>query len=352
MIEIDFIAGSKSSPTSTKSYDAIAIRFKEAVDAEPIIIVIDAGFSDIGNDIVNHLWEHYQTDKVDLMISTHPDNDHLNGLITAIQQLEVKELLVHQPDNHRSDLTGFTNLDNLQTLLAFAAERGVIISEPFTGETRFNDRVVVLGPTQDYYKALLDEQLDPAVQAAFAKTSLPRSLASIFGSLLDRAVDYLPVETLGNNGVTHPRNNSSVITLLNVGGRRYMLTGDAGIPALEAAADEYESNFGSFAQAPLTFFQAPHHGSKRNVGTDILNRILGEPNASFNPNLHGFIHAAKASRKHPSPKVTNALLRRGCKQDCLAVTNGDGKRHHHGAPEREGWSTIAPYPIYEEDDES
>jgi beta-lactamase superfamily II metal-dependent hydrolase len=176
-------------------------------------------------------------------------------------------------------------------------------------------------------------------------------LATTLANLFEQALSYLPVETLGDGGVTHPRNNSSVITLLSFKNKRYMFTGDAGIPALEYAAEAYETTFGDFATTPLTFFQAPHHGSKRNVGKTILNRILGHPSAAHNDNFHGFIHAAKASVKHPSPKVTNALIRRGCQLDYLAVTNGQTKWHHSGSPEREGWSSFAPYPILAEDEE-
>lgn len=351
MLDIDFVAGSNSDPASSSSYDAITIRFKDDTDQEQKVIVIDGGFSDIGNDVVNHINEHYGTNKVDLMISTHPDSDHLNGLISAIQQLEVQELLIHQPDKYQDDLSEFTNLDNLNTLLAFAADEGIAITDPYTGLSRFDGRITILGPTEWYYKQLLDEQLDPEVKAAFARQRTPSVLATTLANLFDKAISYLPIETLGDGGVTHPRNNSSVITLLDFRNKRYMFTGDAGIPALEYAAEEYEATFGSFAAAPLNFFQAPHHGSKRNVGKTILNRILGHQGAVHNDNFHGFIHAAKASAKHPSPKVTNALMRRGCQQKNLAVTNGLTKWHHSNSPERVGWSSIAPYPILSEDDD-
>lgn len=349
MLDIDFVAGSNSDPDSTSSYDAITLRFKEDGDENQIVVVIDGGFSDTGNDVVNHLAKHYGTDKVDLMISTHPDRDHLNGLITAIQQLEVKELWIHQPDTHTDDLSEFTNLDNLNTLLAFAEDQGVTITEPFAGTSNFGGRILALSPTNEYYEELLREQLDPEVKAAFASSGTANRFASAISNLFERALTHLPIETLGNGGKTHPRNNSSVITLLSYNSKRYMFTGDAGIPALEAAADCYESNFGEFSNAPLAFFQAPHHGSKRNVGADILNRILGQHGQPHNPNFHAFIHAAKASTKHPSPKVTNALIRRGCKQDSLAVTQGFTKHHSHNSPDREGWSSITPYPILPEE---
>jgi len=350
MVEIDFLSGSESDPKSTSSYDAIVARFQEQQDEEQKVIVIDAGFADIGNDVVNFLADTYSTDKVDLMISTHPDRDHLNGLVTAIQQLNVTELLIHQPRKYRSNLTGFTNLDNLDDLLAFAESQGVVVTDPYTGLSRFNGRLRILGPTEDFYKNCLEAQFDPEVQAQFAQH--PSPLASLLGSLervASQVLSHLPIETLGNDGKTHPRNDSSVITVLTLDGHRHMLTGDAGIPALVQAADYYEASYGSFAENPLCMYQIPHHGSKHNSGKAILSRILGDHGTPHNPDHHVLISAAKASKKHPSPKVTNAVIRRGTKQDNLGVTNGGSLCHHHNATVRRGYGPITPYPILAED---
>jgi beta-lactamase superfamily II metal-dependent hydrolase len=350
MLDIDFVAGSARDPESTSSYDAIAIRVKEAVDSEQKVIVIDGGFSDVGDDIVNVVNEYYGTNVVDVMISTHPDKDHLNGLVTAIQQLDVKELWVHQPDQYKDDLSDFSNIDNLRTLLAFATEKGVIVKDPYTGVSQLDGRLMVLGPTEDYYKQLLDEQLNPEVQAFFAnRGNTNRIREALFGAV-DRfaALTHLPIETLGDGNKTQPRNNSSVITLLRYNSRAYLFTGDAGIPALEFAADEYEALTGGFDLAPLSFFQAPHHGSRHNLGKTVLSRILGHPDQPYNPEVRVYIHAAGASTKHPSPKVTNALMRRGCDPTHLVVTNGSSKHHHHNSDDR-GWGSVGPYPILEEE---
>lgn len=349
MVDIDFISGKKADPNSTSSYDAIAIRFKEAWDEEQKVVVIDGGFADTGNDIVNFIADTYGATKIDLMISTHPDTDHLNGLLTIIQQVEVGELLIHQPRTYRSDLEGFGNLDNLDSLLGYAAEQGTIVSDSYTGLSRFDDRLVILGPTEEYYKQLLHEQLDPAGKMAY---SLRKALSEASVALKDlgRALHVLPEETLGNNGVTSPRNNSSVVTLLNLAGRRLLFTGDTGIDALSQAADQYELRHGAFSTAPLHFFQAPHHGSRRNLGSALLDRIFGEVGAHHSDSHTVFIHAAKASKKHPSPKVTNALLRRGARQEKLGTTEGKSIWFNIDSEPRQGYSSINPYPILPEDE--
>lgn len=350
MIDIDFISGSNSNPESTSSYDAIVVRFRGSTDSGQRIIVIDGGFTDVGNDVVNFISQRYSASKIDLMISTHPDSDHLNGLLTIIQQMPVEELMIHQPRLHKSALDGFTNLENLDLLLGYAEAAGTVVTEPFTWINRFGAQVIVLGPTEKYYEELLAQQLDPVAKALYALRSGLVSASSVLKDVAARILSDMPSETLDDTGITSPRNNSSVVTLINVDGRRLLFTGDAGIDALEQAANTYESLFESFKASPLHFFQAPHHGSHRNLGVSILNRIFGEPGMVHSTTHSVFIHAAKASTKHPSPKITNALMRRGCQPQKLGVTNGVGLWHHYMSEPREDFSGIEPYPILEEDE--
>jgi hypothetical protein len=120
------------------------------------------------------------------------------------------------------------------------------------------------------------------------------------------------------------------------------------MPALERAADYYEYiHLGPFSSYPLSFFQAPHHGSKHNVGRTILNRMLGQRGQPYQ-DLCGFISSAKTCDDHPSPKVSNALKRRGCR---VALTEGKKIWHHHNAPERYDYSPIPQVDWLEEDDD-
>jgi beta-lactamase superfamily II metal-dependent hydrolase len=115
MLDIDFISRSDKGAATSSSYDAIALRFKEDQDESQKVVVIDGGFSETGTDLLDFIQDRYQADKIDLMISTHPDTDHLNGLVSIIQQMPVSELLIHQPRLYRADLDDFKNIDNLDS---------------------------------------------------------------------------------------------------------------------------------------------------------------------------------------------------------------------------------------------
>jgi beta-lactamase superfamily II metal-dependent hydrolase len=328
--EVDFLAVDPDG----KSGDAITARFSTPSGSEAVI-VIDGGFTEIGVDIVNHVRRWYGTSYVDLVINTHPDADHINGLKTVLEQLRVGELLIHQPRLH-----GFTETDlnpeALDDLLAVARRRGVLVTEPFAGLQRFGGALTVLGPTQAYYEELLKEQL------------MTRSLAAVLASLYRKALagarrvlPALPPETLDDTGETTPRNDTSVITQLAVDGRRLLFTGDAGIPAIDAALDYAELSY--LTSGALEFLDVPHHGSRRNLGPTVLDRLL-----NLQDSVIAFVSASDSDPKHPSPKVTNALMRRGCR---VYTTENGGKWHHSVDAPARGWPPAQPVPPLDEADD-
>jgi beta-lactamase superfamily II metal-dependent hydrolase len=113
-----------------------------------------------------------------------------------------------------------------------------------------------------------------------------------------------------------------------------LLTSDAGIPALTAAAD-YAANR-NIALDDLAFMQVPHHGSKHNVGKTILNRIKATT---------AYVSAGAKAPKHPARKVTNALIRRG---STVYKTAGTNLQHSKDSPQRCTYFDVASLPLYEQ----
>lgn len=69
-VEIDFLA-----VETAKSGDAITVRY--SVNGTTVVHVIDGGFLDTGDKVVEHLKTHYQTTYVDHVVLTHTDQDHV-----------------------------------------------------------------------------------------------------------------------------------------------------------------------------------------------------------------------------------------------------------------------------------
>jgi beta-lactamase superfamily II metal-dependent hydrolase len=348
--EADFLAVEADGVPSSRSGDAIAVRFTSASDGRQRVIVIDAGFTSVGADVVRHIKTHYSTTIVDLVISTHPDADHLNGLRTVVEELQVRELMVHMPRAHAASVVDFANLEALDGLIDAARRRGVPITEPFEGVTRFSGELRILGPSQEFYEEKLKLHLEEEAtgQGAAARAlHATKSFALAARDLLTGTLSGFPAETLGEDGDTSARNDASVITLLSVDGDRLLFTGDAGIEGLGRAADSYERNLGAFHDWPLKLLQVPHHGSRINLSPSLLNRVVGPPGAPHAA-TEAIVSSAKADPKHPSPRVTNALGRRGIP---VVATEGRGICIFSGDVRRQGWFPVEPIgPLAESED--
>ena len=68
------------------------------------MVIIDGGFQESGQDVVDHIKRFYGTTSVDAVVSTHPDQDHVNGLHVVLDELSVRELWIHKPWDHNHSL--------------------------------------------------------------------------------------------------------------------------------------------------------------------------------------------------------------------------------------------------------
>lgn len=342
--ELDFLAVGDGN----KSGDAIAMRYGNLSGprSEQTVVIIDGGTKESGQQLVDHVQTHYGTSDVDVVFSTHADNDHVSGLTVVLEGLGVKQLAMHQPWNHAPAICDLFEgrystahlTAKLQKSLSMAREvegiakrRGIPIVEPFAGAG--NQVLKVLGPSREYYQLLLaDFQATPEPAAGIA--GLFAKAGQTVSDVISYAAESLNIETLTDAGVTSSENNSSVILLVQLPTYKFLFTADAGIPALTQAADFAAAQ--GWDLSALDAWQIPHHGSKRNLGPTILNRIKGKK---------GFISVApEGEPKHPAKKITNALIRR---QTAVYATKGTGFRHHHKAPPRAGWNgSVEQIPFY------
>lgn len=311
MYEIDYLAVGEE----TKTGDAIALRFVRPDDGKYAVVVIDSGFVETGQRMVDHV-RNYYGGVVDLVVCTHPDGDHINGLTKVVEELTVRRLLVHRPANYGygAERHG-ANSAAVESLVALAVAKGVVVDDDaFAGASYFGGALQVLGPTEELYSQQL------ALQSWLAQSTLAKmeqAASKAFRRL--RSLFYDPGEhtPLTDNGGTTPRNNSSIILDLLIDGERCLFTGDAGVPALEAAADQIAALGRSGVE--LAMFDVPHHGSRHNLTSPLLDRLLG-PVSSLGRGVAIASVGAKAD-EHPRWDVANAIKRRGYPVFCTRGTN-------------------------------
>lgn len=348
--ELEFLAVGEGS----RSGDAIVISWQPR-NSPRRIVVVDGGYITTGEQIVELIRTRWKTSKVDLVLSSHPDEDHANGLLVVLQELSVAELWMHLPWEHDDGRRGLygtrfadrsldsrvaKNLDAARVLAEQAYEDGVKVVKPFTGRQAFDGVIEVVGPDPEYYEALL-----PDFRCVTESTSRSALLSKAAG-VVTRIRESLDIETLTDEGETSAENNSSVVTQLRFNGDRFLLTGDAGIPALKRVADRLDLS--GTTPEDLRLIQVPHHGSHHNVGPSVLDRLIGPRQKSDHLLRCAVVSAAPdGAPKHPNRKVTNAFRRRGSH---VWATQWKSLRYAHNAPNY-GYGPAEPLPFYAEVDE-
>ncbi len=350
--EIDFLKVG-----DTKSGDSITLRFGNLHGPrnQQSVVVVDGGYVTDGERVVEHLARYYGTDQIDILVSTHPDADHVGGLETVFESCGVGQLWMHLPWTHTTDMARLfqsgrvtdmsvrevmrRSLEAACALEAAAKREGVPIIQPFTGTQDATGSLVVLGPTQEYYRSLLPEfRCTPEAKSEIEKL-LERAMRAA-ANLAER----WNWETLTDSGDTTAENNSSVVLLLRVDGRTALLTSDAGKPALTQVVDLMEAN--NIDPKNLNFIQVPHHGSRRNVGPTLLNRLVGPKLAGDQLMKPAFVSVAEnADDKHPSKRVVNAFRRRGA--HVSRHNGGHWIRHQFNAPDRSDAVSLPALPFYD-----
>ena len=72
-----------------KGGDAILITLYDENDNEHLIL-IDGGYQKTGEAIIKYIKTHYDNHVIDYVFNTHPDRDHISGLIEVLSSDEIK----------------------------------------------------------------------------------------------------------------------------------------------------------------------------------------------------------------------------------------------------------------------
>lgn len=348
--EVDFL-----DVESNKSGDAIAIRYE--IGGQTLIHVVDGGFQSTGESLAKHIRAQYGNPaRIDHVVVTHGDGDHAGGLRTILEEFEVGTLwmirpwlfadaLIHRFSTYESvpHLKGRLKkaYPNLVALEEIAERNGVPIRMPFQGENI--GAFTVASPSRDFYFDLLcasTKTPEEAEKATFADTA-----ADFIVEALRKAVNFVTALWGDEHfpaGGTSDENEMSVVQFGVLCGHRILLTGDAGRDAMNQAADYLE---GIGAALPgIDKFQVPHHGSRRNVSTEVLDRWLG-PVLKHQPGegqetFSAYCSSAKADTHHPRKAVIRAIIHRGGR---FNSTEGQTIRFHKNGPDR-GWGPLTPHP--------
>lgn len=349
--EIDFIGvGSES----RQDADAISFRWQTPSNSYKVA-VYDGGLISHGEKLEKHLNKYYyqSTDKkvIDCVFCSHSDLDHVSGLKNILEKFTVKTLYMNRPWLYIEDIWDKVNDGRITKeslvrrlkekypyiceLEKIASEKSIPIFEAFQG-TVVEEKLRILSPSKDFYLQLLVES---------SKTPLAENNDSI-GSVIKfskKIIQYVKnlIETwtsekLREDVSTSAENEMSVILLGEMLEENFLLTGDAGIRALDEAIT-YSNGVGKSIVDTVKFLQIPHHGGRHNVSPSILDRLIGKiVKEDTTTDKVAFVSVAKDS-DHPLQMVVNAFTRRGVK---VYKTTGGIIWHHKNVPDRDGFTVL------------
>lgn len=346
--EIDFLpVGDKS-----RSGDAICIRWgyrlADPASRKQYVCVVDGGFKENGAGVVDHLVGYYGTKHIDVLVNTHPHGDHVGGLPVVLEKCTVDYLLIHKPWEHSDLKESFhdgrvtnkgikedlrNNLETAYSLVKAASEnKHTKCCECFApcSWTNAGVTVYVLGPTKGYYDKQLPNFVSTPTDAEEDGVRLK----------YDEDAEMVPADKcpLSDEGATSAENNSGIILLFKLpGGELVLLTGDAGMPALEQAVAAAKSK-GLDLPSNIVFFQVPHHGSIQNVGPTILKKIFGDASRRDTSPVAYISVCKEPDSGHPSKQVVNDLASRNVR--CFPTQGVSIYRKFGNVPSRDGWTAI------------
>ncbi len=286
------------------------IKFLKAGSGDAILIheedkniLIDGG-NDDG-------WQFLQTevDKIfdegqliDILIITHHDDDHIKGIINLLQYIKDKDIIDKQPIkkvyfNSPRLIKGLIPLkDDCQNLsYKQASDIEILLTELGIQQHVANSesKNEEIGHLKIRFLSPLQSDLD--------------NYASQKGAYLssdDRCDWGVPLATLLQNTDDasqdkSPSNQTSIVTSIECGGRKILLTGDVTPSNFERLINELAIDQGDIIK--YDYVKLPHHGSYRSLNENIIKKldctnfiVSTNSRKHFLPNKRAFIKLIKS----------------------------------------------------------
>lgn len=296
--------------------------------SERLLIVIDGGDRGHESTVCSKLGKkcaELGKDGPDLVVCTHYDSDHIAGVIAIIKEFgnDIGEIWFHQPSGVLLDEAfkeliegrdllseSANNLRSLRLQTADGSQKFEVLlesarqasaleqlihqyqipwQEPFALECRKEGwpEIKIIGPTRQFYSEVLSSST-PAelISDAVHYMELSESRRSYIHN-------FSPCQSLHPNPVTEKTNQVSVIIKIEIDGRAFLFTGDAGVNSLENTIGYPVCITG------LHFLKVPHHGSINNITYALIDRM--QPQYAYN-----------SGDKYENANVIGCLEAKGC----------------------------------------
>jgi len=300
-------------------------------------------------------------DHLDLLVLTHVDADHIEGVILLVNDLDlavdVREVWYNGAPQLFDDLGAVQG----EILGALLAERGIAWNTTFRAQAiavpsaeaplptvslADSMTATVLGPDDEALSRLRSVWCETCQEAGLTVGSVSEALQLLRARprLLPRhtylapppAPDVMGLIRQRRSWDTAPPNRSSIVLLLEWRGLRVLLSGDATPAALAAGIRRYLAQTGA-EQLMLDAFKLPHHGSAKNLSPEIV---------SLAPAEHYLFSSDGGYFQHPDDVAVATVLVHGRPESELLFNYDNARTRQWDHPQiRERYRCQARYPV-------
>lgn len=298
---------------ASKGGDAIFIRMYDEED-RPKVVVIDGGYAENGEKIIRYMIDECHLNRIDYVVNTHPDIDHISGLIKLFESDEIRvgKLIMSRPWKDASLTTryfkdgrmsnnslkdklyeSFKKAYELQEIaISRIGEENILPPEPFM---RFCKCFTILGPSKEHYKKyLLLSDKTPEIKKPTSQSKISHGKYEEVQYDSQKTIEWFDEEQ------TSPVNETSIVLACDLPEWNILFTGDVGKVGLEEAL--HTRLLGVNGKYPFDVVQLPHHGSRKNIAPDLLNL--------FSKRIFYIVSCPPDGLEagHPSRRLINKLL--------------------------------------------
>ena len=346
-----------------RSGDCIALRFGNLEEGEEkqFVMLVDGGYSNTKEKLKELLSRYYKCKRrdgrieIDLMILTHPDLDHIEGMVDVLKDdvFSVRGIIAAIPSEEMTEKffkDGRITSNSLEKRLEDSFKKLAELKE-LSGERLCSNifadngrdtidvgvmKITFLSPSNSFYrKCIANSDKSPSKGLYVEQMKYP----AYYGQQKEKSEKYVrgAIEWNDKEG-TSPINESSYVMLFEYEGHRILFCGDAGKEALENAISRASEK--GIELRNLDIIIIPHHGSRKNVSPEIMDQLGSKGTRCYISCCRG------DEGHHPSKRLINMLIEKG-----FAVYTTQGRTLHKGwdAPDRH-WQKAQPLSIQAEMD--
>lgn len=272
-------------------------------EQEEFIVLVDGGTASTFDRYLKH--ELKEIKKIDLLVLTHIDSDHIGGLLrlfnnSLISELDIVEIWINYPNLINVNLSGqigFGQANKLKDLIL--QKKGNVVFKEITTAERFINRsgvsFTILSPTQKILDLLYErwnfDKNEPDVDIDIAS-----DLNTYTVSLEELSkLPFKPDKTVEQDIV----NASSISFIVSCPDKILLLLGDSRSEIIEHELEKLGYN----EESPFLcdYVKVSHHGSKNNT-SEYLLKLLKTTNYIMSTN------GGCSKTKHPSRDVIGKII--------------------------------------------